>query len=70
MVQSGPKILLIQQREFAAITQGNALTENARLKAQADIASAQHYADAGVAAGEAAGQASMVSEVLLAVSVD
>jgi len=51
-------------REFAAVTQGNALTANAGLKAQADIASAQHYADAGVAAGAAAGQASMVGGIV------
>ena len=50
-------------REFAAVTAGNALTANAGLKAQADIASAQHYADAGVAAGAAAGQASMVGGI-------
>jgi len=50
-------------REFAAVTQGNAMAANAGLKAQADIAAAQHYADAGVAAGAAAGQASMVGGI-------
>ena len=50
-------------REFAAVTQGNALTANAGLKAQADIASAQHYADAAVAQGQAQGQASMVGGI-------
>jgi hypothetical protein len=51
-------------KEFAAVTAGNALTANAGLKAQADIAAAQHYADAGVAAGAAAGQASMVGGIV------
>jgi len=50
-------------REFAAVTQGNALAANAGLKAQADIASAQHYADAAVAQGQAAGQSSMVGGI-------
>lgn len=50
-------------REFAAVTQGNALTANAGLKAQADIAAAQHYADAGVAAAGSAAQASAVGSV-------
>ena len=47
-------------KEFATVTKGNALTANAGMKAQADIAAAQHYADAEVAAGAAQGQASMV----------
>ena len=50
-------------REFATVTQGNALAANAGMKAQADIAAAEHYADAQVAAGNAAGQASMVSGI-------
>lgn len=50
-------------REFAAVTAGNALTANAGLKAQADIASAQHYADAGVAAAGSAAQASVVGSL-------
>ena len=50
-------------KEFATVTQGNALTANAGMKAQADIASAQHYADAQVAAGAAQGQASMVGGI-------
>ena len=50
-------------REFAAVTQGNAMAANAGLKAQADIASAQHYADAAVAQGQAQGQASMVGGI-------
>ncbi len=50
-------------KEFAAVTAGNALTANAGLKAQADIASAQHYADAGVAAAGSAAQAATVGSV-------
>ncbi len=50
-------------QEFSKVTQGNALAANAGMKAQADIQSAQHYADAGVAAGAAAGQASMVGGI-------
>ena len=50
-------------KEFATVTQGNALTANAGMKAQADIAAAQHYADAQVAAGAAQGQASMVGGI-------
>ncbi len=50
-------------REIAAITQGNALATNAGLKATADIASAQHYADAGVAAADSAAQAAMGTAV-------
>ena len=51
-------------REFAAVTQGNALTANAGLKAQADIASAQHYADATAAGAQAQSQASMVGGIV------
>lgn len=50
-------------KEFATVTKGNALTANAGMKAQADIAAAQHYADAQVAAGAAQGQASMVGGI-------
>jgi hypothetical protein len=50
-------------REYATVTQGNALAANAGMKAQASIAAAEHYADAEVAAGNAAGQASMVSGI-------
>ncbi len=50
-------------RELAAVTQGNALTANAGLKAQADIAAAQHYADATAAGAQAQSQASMVVEL-------
>ena len=49
--------------EFMKRTEGNAMVSNAGLKAAADIASAQHYADAGVAAAGAAGQASMVGGI-------
>ena len=52
-----------QAREVAAITAGNALATNAGLKAQADIASAEHYADATIAAGQAEGQASMIGGI-------
>lgn len=50
-------------QEIATIMQGNAMAANAGLKAEADIESAQHYADARVAAGAAAGQASMVGGI-------
>ena len=50
-------------QEFSKVTQGNALTANAGMKAQADIAAAQHYADAQVAMGAAEGQSSMVSGI-------
>ena len=50
-------------QEFAMVTQGNALAANAGMKGLADIQSAQAYADAGVAAGAAAGQASMVGGI-------
>ena len=50
-------------KEFAAVTAGNALTANAGLKAQADIAAAQHYADATAAGAQAQSQASMVGGI-------
>ena len=50
-------------REFASVTQGNALAANAGLKAQADIAAAQHYADATAAGAQAQSQASMVGGI-------
>jgi len=50
-------------REFAAVTAGNALTANAGLKAQADIASAQHYADASATAANASAQSSMIGGI-------
>jgi hypothetical protein len=50
-------------REFASVTEGNALVTNAGLKAQADIASAQHYADAAAAGAQAQSQASMVGGI-------
>jgi hypothetical protein len=59
----GSQTIADTAKEFATVTQGNALTANAGMKAQADIASAQHYADAQVAAGAAQGQASMVSGI-------
>lgn len=59
----GSQTIADNAREFATVTQGNALAANAGMKAQADIAAAQHYADAQVAAGNAAGQASMVSGI-------
>ena len=49
--------------DFQTVVFGNAQLRNAGLKAQADIASAQHYADAQAAAGAAQGQASMVSGI-------
>jgi|AACY02.6.fsa_nt_gi hypothetical protein len=59
----GSQTIADMAKEFATVTQGNALAANAGMKAQADIAAAQHYADAGVAAGAAAGQASMVGGI-------
>ena len=59
----GSQTIADTAKEFATVTQGNALTANAGMKAQADIASAQHYADAQVAAGNAAGQSAMVSGI-------
>jgi hypothetical protein len=50
-------------REFGARAEANAMVSNAGLKAQADIMSAQHFADAAVAKGEAAGQSSMVGGI-------
>ena len=52
-----------QAREVAAITAGNALATNAGLKARADMAAAEHYADASIAAGQAQGQASMIGGI-------
>jgi len=52
-----------QAREVAAITAGNALATNAGLKARADMAAAEHYADATIAAGQAQGQASMIGGI-------
>ena len=52
-----------QAREIAAITAGNALATNAGLKARADMAAAEHYADATIAAGQAQGQASMIGGI-------
>ena len=49
--------------EFMKRTEGNAMVSNAGLKAAADVAAAQHYADAQVAAGQAQGQASMVGGI-------
>jgi len=48
-----------QAREVAAITAGNALATNAGLKARADMAAAEHYADATIAAGQAQRQTLM-----------
>ena len=59
----GSQTIADTAKEFAMVTKGNALTANAGMKAQADIASAQHYADAQVAAGNAAGQSAMVSGI-------
>ena len=50
-------------QEFAMITEGNALAANAGMKGLADIQSAQHYADAEVARGQAAGQSAMVGGI-------
>lgn len=47
-------------REFASVTQSNALTANAELKAEADMAAAQHYEDASATAANASAQASLV----------
>jgi hypothetical protein len=49
-------------REFAAVTAGNALTANAGLKAQADIAAAQHYKDVSARATNASTEA-MVGKI-------
>ncbi len=61
--QMGAEAIGRNAQEFAKVTQGNALAANAGMKGLADIQSAQAYADAGVAAGAAAGQASMVGGI-------
>ena len=61
--QMGAEAIGRNAQEFARVTQGNALAANAGMKGLADIQSAQAYADAGVAAGAAAGQASMVGGI-------
>lgn len=50
-------------REFASVLQGNALNANAKLKAQADIKAAQHYADAQGAMVDSAGGMAAVDAV-------
>jgi len=59
----GSQSIADQAREVAAITQGNALAANAGMKAQADMAAAEHYADAAIAAGQAQGQESMIGGI-------
>ena len=49
--------------DFRTVVFGNAQLRNAGLKAQADIASAQHYADVQPAIGAAQGQALLVSGI-------
>ena len=59
----GTQSVVDAAREFASVTEGNALVTNAGLKAQADIAAAQHYADATAAGAQAQSQASMVGGI-------
>jgi hypothetical protein len=59
----GSQTIADTAREIAAITEGNALARNAGLKAEADMAAAQHYGAAEIAAGQAQGQASLVGGI-------
>ena len=59
----GNESIVGDAREFGKRAEANAMVSNAGLKAQADIMSAQHYADAQVAQGAAAGQSSMVGGI-------
>ena len=59
----GTQSVVDAAREFASVAEGNALVTNAGLKAQADIASAQHYADATAAGAQASSQASLVGGI-------
>jgi len=59
----GTQSVVDAAREFATVAEGNALATNARLKAAADIAAAQHYEDASATAANASAQASLVGGI-------
>jgi len=59
----GSQSVVDAAREFSSVAEGNALVTNAGLKAQADIAAAQHYADATAAGAQAQSQASMIGGI-------
>ena len=61
--KQGSQTIADEAREFATITQGNALATNAGMKARADIESAKHYAAAEAAIGAAQGQAALVGGI-------
>ena len=50
-------------REFASVYEGNALAANAGMKATADMAATQHYADASARAADASFNSSIVGGV-------
>ena len=59
----GAQTIADTAKEFAAVTEGNAMAANAGMKAQADIAAAQHYADASATAANASAQSSMIGGI-------
>tara|TARA_Y100000389_G_scaffold65323_2_gene61397 strand:+ start:6739 stop:7110 length:372 start_codon:yes stop_codon:yes gene_type:complete len=56
----GSQSVVEAARDFSSVTEGNAYLTNVGLKAEADMASSQHYADASAASAQAASQASIV----------
>ena len=56
----GSQSVLDAAREFSSVAEGNALVTNAGLKAEADIAAAEHWKDVDAANAQANSQASIV----------
>ena len=59
----GNEAIMGDANEFAMRSEANAMVSNAGLKAQADILSAQHYADASATAANASAQSSMIGGI-------
>jgi len=59
----GAQTIADTAREFASITEGNALTANAGMKATAEMAAAQHYQDASARASSAGAQSQIVGDI-------